>query len=375
MSKKERAAALRAVLVHSSDSSEEEQVPESAVPLQLRPHTGDGCLEIPRVAADSITPQDFEAKYIQRAMPVILTGAMEAWPAFAAGSDQRWSIENFSRRFGETEVTVDTAGAKERVKVSSYLARFPAYRKEQELAWKRGEKGPPAPYLRTWFFQDALPELAEDFSTPAHFADDAFRRLPEDMVPPFQWLFFGPRGTESKLHVDVWETDAWLGNLEGSKLFTLYHPSMRKYVEARPNEWADVLSAPIDPQVFPNFHKATPAQAILGAGEILYIPRKWPHQAVALTDTVSLTLNFCPPANSSATVKHLLPYMRARGRCQSWMGRTLKADDNLMQLCVHGGTISYGDGKAEGDNAGDGDAEGDNAVLAKPAAARNPMAS
>lgn len=54
------------------------------------------------------------------------------------------------------------------------------------------------------------------------------------------------------------------------------------------------LQAPVDLDQFPRFNRATPAQCILGAGEIVYIPRKWPHHAVALTDAVSITLNFCP---------------------------------------------------------------------------------
>lgn len=347
MTKNERSSALRQLLAHSSDSDEEEEKELPEVPMQLRPHTGDGCLEIPRVAANEITPEDFEERYIQRSLPVILTGAMDSWPAFA-DKERRWSIEKFKQRFSDTAVTVDAGGSKERLQLGEYLGRFPRFRREQEEHWAAGGKGVGAvsmQYLRTWFFADVLPELVDDFSTPPHFADDAFRRLPPDMVPPFQWLFFGPRGTESKLHVDVWETDAWLGNLEGKKLFTLYHPSMRPYIERGENEFADLLgpTKPIDPALFPDFHKATPAQAILRAGEIIYIPRRWPHHAVSLTDAVSLTLNFCPPANSSATVKHLLPYMRNRGRVQEWMGRVLKADDNLMQLCVHGGTIQYGD--------------------------------
>jgi ribosomal protein L16 Arg81 hydroxylase len=51
-------------------------------------------------------------------------------------------------------------------------------------------------------------------------------------------------------------------------------------------------------------------QAVLRAGEIIYIPRRWPHHALALTDAVSLTLNFCPTAAQSKVVKHLSPYMR-----------------------------------------------------------------
>ena len=79
----------------------------------------------------------------------------------------------------------------------------------------------------------------------------------------------------------------WLGNLEGEKVFTLYHPSMRPYIERAENDWAD-LRNPIDAEAFPRFRKAVPAQTKLKAGEIIYIPRRWP---CAL---------FCPLASSSS---------------------------------------------------------------------------
>jgi hypothetical protein len=33
-----------------------------------------------------------------------------------------------------------------------------------------------------------------------------------------------PRGCQTRLHVDVWHTDAWLCMLEGRKKFVMYHP-------------------------------------------------------------------------------------------------------------------------------------------------------
>jgi hypothetical protein len=322
MTKQERGAALRATLVHSSDSEFDSDDAEGAedgseVPRALRPHTPkDGSLAIPRVAAGDISPEEFRAQYIDRALPVVLTGAMDSWPAFqrrgpAGGeggerpSSRRWSVSSFRERFPETEVVVDAAGTKEQLPLGEYLGRFPRYRRQQRQRWaarerrrrrpqrqrqsREEEEGEPGhranetarpegggggggggcggaaaaataaasspssssassssggggngdsaaapvpaaaapvpaaaatsgarnpigpggsgsaaaaaaqPYLRTWYFADALPELVEEFSTPPHFADDAFRRLPADMVPPFQWLFFGPQGTESKL--------------------------------------------------------------------------------------------------------------------------------------------------------------------------------
>ena len=121
----------------------------------------------------------------------------------------------------------------------------------------------------------------EDFTPPPLFhSSDAFLRLPEDLRPPFRWLFFGPAGTESKLHVDIWETDAWLGMLQGEKTFTLYHPAHRKFLEVGDNVWPDLLKGH-NPDKFPQQSMAVPAQTLLKAGEIIYIPRKWPHHAVA----------------------------------------------------------------------------------------------
>ena len=73
----------------------------------------------------------------------------------------------------------------------------------------------------------------------------------------------------------MWWCWQWLGNLEGEKVFTLYHPSMRPYIERAENDWAD-LRNPIDAEAFPRFRKAVPAQTKLKAGEIIYIPRRWP---------------------------------------------------------------------------------------------------
>ena len=42
--------------------------------------------------------------------------------------------------------------------------------------------------------------------------------------------------------------------VDNRKLFTLYHPSMRPYIERADNEWADLLGeAPPDPKAFPAF--------------------------------------------------------------------------------------------------------------------------
>ena len=232
---------------------------------------------------------------------------------------------------------------------------------------RAAQPGDDTPYLRTWNFLDDIPELRADFSPGAHFAD-LFKVLPESMQPPFEWLFIGPAGSHTRLHVDVWGTDAWLAQLQGRKRFTLFHPAHRRFLERDDGpggapEWAD-LRAP-DPERFPDFSRAVPVETVLEPGEVIYLPRKWPHAVDGLTETVSLTVNFMCPASKAYVVPLLKKYAERRAMCEKVLGRTLKANDNVMKFCVHGGSIPMDMAKrilgatmgAEGDADADADAE------------------
>ena len=76
----------------------------------------------------------------------------------------------------------------------------------------------------------------------------------------------------------------------------------------------------------------------------------------------------------SKVFKHLMPYMRSRTRCQIWLNRPLRANDNLMQLCIHGGTLKYGEGGEGKPEDVEGKVDEEALEAAAAAAARNPMA-
>ena len=83
----------------------------------------------------------------------------------------------------------------------------------------------------------------------------------------------------------------------------------------------------------------------------------------------------CAQATAQSKVfKHLMPYMRSRTRCQIWLGRPLRANDNLMQLCIHGGTLKYGEGGEGKPEDVEGRVDDEALEAAAAAAARNPMA-
>lgn len=116
----------------------------------------------------------------------------------------------------------------------------------------------------------------------------------------------------------------------------MFHPAHRKYLEVD-DQWVDLTN--VDRERFVDFDKATPVELLLKPGETLYIPRKWPHFALGLDATVSLTLNFLPRCHRQAVMLLLIRYMTRRGACEDILGRQLRASDNLMKFCCHGGRI------------------------------------
>lgn len=84
--------------------------------------------EIERISAYDITPIEFGQKYIKRGMPVVVTNAMDAWPAFKEG-ERKWSIDWFTKNYGEVRpgTGIDTSGIKEYMSMSDYLGKFDEY--------------------------------------------------------------------------------------------------------------------------------------------------------------------------------------------------------------------------------------------------------
>lgn len=229
---------------------------------------------------------DFDRRYLAKAFPAVLRGLTDGWAAMEEGGSRRWDLDFFRREYGELPVQVDaggdTFGARRQLTMAEYIDAF------DDLTAAAEEAGAsPPPYLRTWNYEDEVPELGSDWSTPALFRD-MFQALPPVARPPFTWLFLCPRGATTRLHVDVWHTDAWLVNALGRKRFVLFHPAQRKYIEDGQG-FVDLRSP--DLERFPDLAKATPVEFVLGPGEIAYIPRKWPHFAVALEPSVSVSLN------------------------------------------------------------------------------------
>lgn len=291
----------------------------------------DNAVHAEKKSVADITPEDFEKQYVTRGMPLVLKDVIAEWPAAS-----KWKLDYFAKTHGDLEVVADD-GTREKLRLpmSEYVANFETYSTRSET---EPSVGPP-PYLRTWNFYDDVPELLDDFPPDSPYFRDFFKTLKPSWQPPFTWLFLGPRGCQTRLHVDVWHTDAWLCMLEGRKKFVMYHPAHLKHIFDEDTQTYVDLNDP-NLQKFPNFAKAIPIEFVLEEGETVFIPRKWPHYAVALNHTVSLTVNFLSACNRRACVEKAIAYANRREACEFVLGRGLRASDNVMKFCVHGGELN-----------------------------------
>lgn len=301
----------------------------------------------------SISPKDFEREFIDKAVPLVLTDFMSDWPCA-----DKWTLQWFAEKHGEVQVAVDD-GTKEKMRCSlrefvdkcdedddAAESTMQASTSESTDALTAGhiysQYTHVVPYLRTWNFLDDLPELEQDIRQNSEYFKDYFHSLKESWRPPFTWAFLGGKGVRTPLHVDIWHTDAWLTSLEGEKKFVLFHPGQVKYIFCDDDKtFVDLEN--VDYEKFPNFQKATPVEVHLKQGETIYIPRKWPHYAVCVEPGVSLTVNFLSRANRRNVVEKTIGFANRRDACEMLIGRKLRASDNLLKFCVHGGNMQLGD--------------------------------
>jgi len=160
-----------------------------------------------------------------------------------------------------------------------------------------------------------------------------------------------------------------MAQLEGRKRFVFYSPADLKHVYHKDAAGTEVYADPRDPDLtqFPDFRKATPIEAVLEAGDVVYIPSKWPHYVECLTPSVSLTSNFANVVN----FKHVLvPYTRwlERRRAVLEMVKAVKAlagkapegkvPEGLAAALGSRDAARAPEGSGEAGAAGDGESEG-----------------
>ncbi|NUT41871.1 MAG: hypothetical protein HOV86_18000 [Thermoactinospora sp.] len=142
----------------------------------------------------------------------------------------------------------------------------------------------PDPWYLCWNVHDRRDELVGEL--PGAFAS-WYDWLPESVRPAWTWIFVGPSGTGTSLHLDTMGSSAWNALMSGVKEWRVMSP--RRSVRAGLLSEAVARTLPDVGDV-----EYTCTQH---PGDLLSVPGGWAHEVVNAGDTVSITGNFVNAAN------------------------------------------------------------------------------
>ena len=157
------------------------------------------------------------------------------------------------------------------------------------------------------------------FVFPGIFKDQDFMKvLSPDSRPPHEWLIIGPARSGSPIHTDPFATHAWNALLEGRKRWVVFHPNTPLHLLrigltqdslSEAFAWDDIwgwfneeipdIKADVD-AYFQNEcdeNQFWCFDFIQEPGEIVFMPSRWHHAVINLTDTVAITQNYCSETN------------------------------------------------------------------------------
>lgn len=231
------------------------------------------------------TPEEFRRDFELPGRPVIMTGVTDDWPA-----TRSWGTAAFKQRFGDRRVSVSPQRASAKP-IEMTMAEF----------CDHVESRPEHPlYLKNWELATGCPELLEDFSILPHFADDWIRALPEDLRPNLLWIYMGPAGAGSPLHVDVGYSAAWNVQVTGRKRWIFFPPDQERYLYG-----GNLDAFNPDPVRHRLLRHTTPLEAVVEPGELIYTPSRWWHQTISLEGGISVTGNYANETNYEDVLAYL----------------------------------------------------------------------
>jgi hypothetical protein len=236
---------------------------------------------------------EFLERYYAANRPVILTGEMAGWPALG-----RWTPDYLKAKVGSAPIEFQggrLANARFEVEKEAHRRQAP-FDQFIDLISRPGA-GNDA-YLTAYNSAtnlEALRVLHEDLGFLRKF-------LSPDAPQPNGMMWIGPAGTVTPLHHDL--TNNFIAQLVGRKRFKLMPASEvgRVYNDRHVFSELPNLDGPIDGKRFPRLAGARIAEAVLGPGDIIFMPVGWWHQVTSLDFSVTITYtNFRWPNDASKT--------------------------------------------------------------------------
>jgi hypothetical protein len=244
----------------------------------------------------AVQRDEFEREYMAGiGKPVIVTDAAVNWPAL-----RTWTFESLAQRCGDSMVVVKDSLFNPSDCRLIQLRKFLLYCQHPWTS-QLCEAATGTPFYVSFKPFGKYPDMLDDFEQP-YFFDNFYEELPREyrawFLKFFSYLFLGPSGTVTPLHVDLYMTHAWLTQIAGRKHLLLFSPADRELVYHGAVD-------PLHPDLakYPRFSEATAYEAVLEPGETVLFPAGWYHHVVSLDPSISLSFN---GVNRTNIIAHIL---------------------------------------------------------------------
>jgi len=208
-----------------------------------------------------LSAEVFQREYLQQNRPVILTDAMQTWPAL-----KKWNLSFFKQQYGHLEVPVYSNNYSKPGK--GYMAhdRMMPFGEFLDVI----SSGPSD--LRLFLFDlfGPAPELREDFQFHTQLMGGWITKLP--------FMFFGAPGSEVTLHYDIDCANVFLSQFCGTKRVILFAPEQSQKIYHHPFTVKSLID-PKKPDLlkFPALKHVQGYDDVLQHGETLFMPSRYWH--------------------------------------------------------------------------------------------------
>ncbi|KAL6042699.1 jmjC domain-containing protein 5 isoform X2 [Balamuthia mandrillaris] len=249
--------------------------------------------QVPRLEQPSV--ELFLKEYWRKGKPVVITGALENWPALS-----KWNLDGLKEELKGFNVEVrQNTNTKEYRQGHSFAPRKMKF-EEYVDDLQSGAKASRNRYMAVQNVKKTFPSLNQDFSIPSY--------VPKTHRGPFMWI--APPGHFEYVHIDP--DDNFLCIVRGQKRVLLFNPAHLPKMSVNPlGSLGFTLQTQMDllgdgscltsqdkpsleqlHDTYPSFEDVVCEECTIQDGEILFIPFGYWHQVTSLTACISINF-FC----------------------------------------------------------------------------------
>ena len=288
-------------------------------------NTIDKLARINQVAVvDRLTRKEFYENFVDRERPVVIKNMTEGWNAL------NWNAQYFKENENGVKLAIKVGDVSKGERVNVLLSEYVERLQEYEQQRKRGEQPESVGYLHDVPFFYLFPHMVPDIEP-----------FPIDLFPKWYWpkwhnyiqFFMGATGSLTPLHFDTLLTNNLFFQVHGKKRFILIAKTHKDQCYMEGWRWAKFDPNQPDYEKFPEAKGVKIMEAIIGPGDILFIPSGMLHQVHGLSYSISFNIDWHTPKTARAGVKSWLdgaPRQNLYYNFLSFLGLSLKVPSKYI---------------------------------------------